>query len=317
MRKRPLIVLSTIAAATLLLAGCSGGGDDPTATPTDGAGADLCSAAAASGAASDSVSVEGAVGEVSTATFDLDQKVDEIQRTVVTEGDGEEIAAGEYVRYALSAFDATTGERIGDAGYAPDDMLPSPVTADTALGQILGCATVGTRLSVAFPGTDTANAAFYVVDVLGVTPLAAWGEEQEPVEGMPEVTLADDGQPDVTMPDGDAPTDLKISVLKQGDGPAVAAGDTTLLQYYGVDWETGDSFDSSWKNGAPISIDGNTYVEGFIEALEGQKVGSQVLVVIPPALGYGEAGSSEHELAGKTLVFVIDILANQKAVAQQ
>ena len=106
-------------------------------------------------------------------------------------------------------------------------------------------------------------------------------------------------------------------MLKAGDGRPVSAGDTTLLQYTGVNWDTGEVFDSSWKNGAPISIDGNTYVEGFIQALEGQKVGSQVLVVIPPALGYGEAGSSEHELAGQTLVFVIDILANQTAAVQQ
>ncbi|WP_286277322.1 hypothetical protein [Naasia aerilata] len=35
-----------------------------------------------------------------------------------------------------------------------------------------------------------------------------------------------------------------------------------------------------------------------------------MLAVIPPALGYGEkSDSNTSELAGKTLVFVIDILA--------
>lgn len=318
MRIRSLSILSTVALATLLLAGCSGSSaPDSTPTPSAEASADLCSVAAKPGDASDGVKVDGNFGEVSNATFELNQTFDAIQRTVVTEGDGDKIADGEYVRYALSAFDATTGERLGDAGYAADDMLPNPVAADSPLGQILGCATIGTRLSVALPGSDTSNPAIYIVDVLGVTPLAAWGTEQPAVEGMPTVTLADDGQPSVELPDGDAPTDLKISVLKEGDGPAVAAGDTTLLQYYGVSWNTGDSFDSSWKNGAPISIDGNTYVEGFIKALEGQKVGSQVLVVIPPALGYGEGEINDNDLKGQTLVFVIDILANQKAVAQQ
>lgn len=317
MRIRSLSILSTVALATLLLAGCSGStAPDSTATPSAEAGADLCSVAAKSGDASDSVTVDGKFGEVSNATFELGQKFDAIQRTVVTEGDGDKISSGEYVRYALSAFDATTGERLGDAGYTADSMLPNPVSADSPLGQILGCATIGTRLSVALPGSDTSNPAIYIVDVLGVTPLAAWGAEQPAVEGMPKVTLADDGQPSVELPDGDAPTDLKISVLKEGDGPAVTAGDTTLLQYYGVSWNTGDSFDSSWKNGAPISIDGNTYVEGFIKALEGQKVGSQILVVIPPALGYGEGEINDNDLKGQTLVFVIDILANQKAIAQ-
>jgi hypothetical protein len=316
-RKRLLIVLSTVAAATLLLAGCSGSTEpDATSSASPEGGADLCSVAAASGDVSDSVTIDGEVGEISNATFTLAQSFDEIERTVVTEGDGDKIAAGDYVHYALSAFDSETGERLGDAGYVADDMLPVPVSAESPLGQILGCATIGTRVSVALPGTENSNPAIYIVDVLGVTPLAAWGEEQPAADGMPTVTLADDGQPSVELPEGEAPTDLKISVLKKGDGPAVTAGDTTLLQYYGVSWNTGENFDSSWKNGAPISIDGNTYVQGFIEALEGQTVGSQILVVIPPALGYGEGEVNDSDLKGQTLVFVIDILANQKAIGQ-
>lgn len=314
MRTRSLIALSTITAATLLLAGCAGtegtSGDDK-----DSASGDLCSATVESGSAAEGVEVEGDFGTASTATFELGQKVEEAQRSVLTEGDGDEIAEGDYVSYALSAFDGDSGERLGDAGYAEGELLPVALTADAPMGQLIGCATVGSRLSIVFPTTDDAAAQYYILDVLDVVPTAAWGAEQDAASGMPTVTLADDGEPSVEIPEGDAPADLKISVLKEGDGIAVEDGDTTLLQYYGVDWSTGESFDSSWKNGAPISIDGNTYVPGFIEALKGQKVGSQVLVVIPPALGYGEEGSSDHELAGKTLVFVIDILATMHPAA--
>lgn len=313
-RNRSLVALSTVAVATLLLAGCAGD-SQPEATATDAPAGDLCSVAAPSGAASESVSVEGEAGTVSTATFELNQEVTELERTVLTEGDGEEVTDGDYVRYALSAFDSVSGERIGDAGYVDGEMLPAALTADSSLGQILGCAPVGSRLSVVFPGNESAAAQFYIVDVLDVVPTAAWGAEQEPVDGMPSVTLGEDGEPSVEIPDADAPAELQISVLKEGDGIAVEDGDTTLLQYHGVNWETGETFDASWANGAPISIEGNTYVEGFIQALSGQKVGSQVLVVIPPALAYGEEGESEHELAGQTLVFVIDILATMHPVA--
>jgi peptidylprolyl isomerase len=313
---RPLVLLSTVAAATLLLAGCSGD-SEPDATPSTSASADVCSLAAEPGEMSDSVTIEGSYGEVSAASFELGQTTDELQRTVVTEGDGDKVSDGDYVEYALSAFDADTGERLGDAGYVDGEMLPAPITGESNLAQVIGCATVGSRLSVAFPGNEQAAAQVYIIDVLGITPTAAWGEEQPPVEGMPAVELADDGQPSVEVPEGDAPTDLQISVLKEGDGPAVAAGDTTLLQYYGVSWNSGESFDSSWANGAPLSLNGNTYVPGFIQALEGQKVGSQVLVVIPPALAYGEGEINEADLTGQTLIFVIDILANQKAIPQQ
>lgn len=313
-RTRSLIALSTVTVATLLLAGCTGtegstGGDD------DGTAADFCSGTVESGTAAEDVTVEGDFGTASTATFEHGLQVDEAQRSVVAEGDGDEIAEGDYVSYALSAFDGDSGERLGDAGYTAGELLPVQLTADAPMGQLIGCATVGSRLSIVFPTTEDAAAQYYIVDVLDVVPAAAWGEEQEPVDGMPAVTLADDGEPSIEIPEGEAPAEIQISVLKEGDGIPVEDGDTTLLQYYGVDWSTGESFDSSWKNGAPISIDGNTYVPGFIQALSGQKVGSQVLVVIPPALGYGEEGASDHELAGKTLVFVIDILATMHPAA--
>lgn len=315
MRTRSLLALSTLTAATLLLAGCTGTAGE-TGKTADDANADLCSVTVASGDASDSVTVDGDVGTVvSSVEFALGQKVEEAQRTVLDEGNGKTVSEGDFVSYALSAFDGDSGKRLGDAGYIEGELVPVELTADAPMGQLIGCATVGSRLSIVFPTTDAAAAQYYILDVLDVVPAAAWGEEQAPAEGMPQVTLAEDGEPSIEIPAGDAPTELQVSVLKEGDGIPVEDGDTTLLQYYGVDWATGESFDSSWANGKPISMPGNTYVPGFIEALAGQKVGSQVLVVIPPALAYGEEGSRDHELAGKTLVFVIDILATVHSAA--
>jgi peptidylprolyl isomerase len=231
-------------------------------------------------------------------------------------GDGDALVEGDLVNYALSVFDAASGEKIEDAGFGDDPLLPVTLTVGTGADTFFGCATTGSRVAMAVPAQQSVEASVWVLDILGTTPLAAWGEPQTPEAGFPTVELADDGVPTVTIPEGTAPADLQISVLKKGDGATVAGGDTTLLQYYGVDWDTGESFDDSWSKGAPYSNEGNQYVPGFVAALEGQTVGSQVLVVIPPALGYGEAGSSDHELAGKTLVFVIDILATQHPLAQ-
>ncbi|QTV79522.1 FKBP-type peptidyl-prolyl cis-trans isomerase [Microbacterium sp. NIBRBAC000506063] len=312
MRIRSLAAVSTVVATALLLSACSGSTDPETPATPDAAG-DQCTVAAEPGAASDSVTIEGEFGEVSTAVFETGQSVEELERTVVVEGDGARVAADEYVEYALSAFDGETGERLGDAGYEDGELLPGINSEATGLLQVIGCATVGSRLSVAFPGSAQAGPQLYIVDVLGITPMAAWGEEQEPTPGMPEVTLAEDGAPTVVIPDADAPEELQIAVLKEGDGVEVATGDTSLLQYYGVDWATGETFDQSWSNGAPLVLEGNPYVAGFVAALEGQKVGSQVLVVMPPSLGYGEDPEA-HDLGGKTLVFVIDILATQHPI---
>lgn len=316
MRIRSLAALSTLAAVALAVTACSGGSPDTEETPSTGSGNTMCDVAAQPGAVSDSATIEGVFGEVSTATFELGQTVEELQRTVVTAGDGSEIVPGDYVEYAVSAFDGETGERLGDAGYTGGELLPAIAAVDNGLAQVLGCATVGSRLSVVFPGTAEAGPQLYIVDVLRITPMAAWGEPQEPVPGAPEVTLAENGAPSVEIPDAEAPAELQITVLKEGDGPEVATGDTTLLQYHGVDWETGETFDESWATGSPMVMQGNPYVAGFVAALEGQPVGSQVLVVIPPALAYGEDPEA-HDLGGKTLVFVIDILATQHpAIAQ-
>ncbi|WP_203580431.1 FKBP-type peptidyl-prolyl cis-trans isomerase [Microbacterium hibisci] len=315
MRIRPLAALSVAALSALVLAGCSAA-QDAEPTPSASGAVDLCDAQVASGSASESITVEGEPGELSTAAFETPLEINELQSTPIVEAEGDPLENGQYVNFALSAFSAETGEELGALGYTPGEILPQPISAATPVGQIAGCAAPGSRFVATFPATDQAPGQVYVLDILSVTPTSAWGEEQEPVDGMPAVELADDGTPSVEIPSGDAPSEIQIEVLKKGDGITVEPGDTTLLQYYGVDWETGESFDASWTNGAPYSLSGNQYVPGFVQALEGQAVGSQVLVVIPPALAYGEEGSSDHELAGKTLVFVIDILATQHAAQQ-
>ncbi|MFB8147669.1 FKBP-type peptidyl-prolyl cis-trans isomerase [Microbacterium sp. NPDC056003] len=315
MRIRPIAALSVAAFSAVLLAGCASGAN-PNATPapsTSGAAADLCAAAAPSGAASDSITVEGEVGEKSTATFSAPLEVEELQSTVVSEGEGDPVAAGDLVTYALTAFSAETGEELGSFGYDDAPVLPQQISGDNPLGQLLGCATPGTRVVAAFPATEQGAAEVYVVDLLEVVPNAAWGDPVDPAEGLPTVELADDGAPTVTLPEGDAPTEFEKATLKEGDGPVVAAGDGVLVQYHGVSWDTGEVFDESW-GGAPFSFTaGSGVVQGFTDAVVGETVGSQVIAVLPPAVAYGEGEINDADLKGQTLVFVVDILGVQPA----
>lgn len=311
MRTRPIAVLSALALSGLLLAGCTGDAE-PDASPTDGAdGTDICAQAAPSGDASDSVEVGGEPGESATATFDTPIEVTEAERTVAVEGDGAQLEEGDLVEYALTVFDATSGELLDSVGYGDGAILPVTLAAQTGPDQFFGCATVGSRIVMALPASGNNTAAVYVLDVLGTTPDAAWGEEQDAPEGFPAVELADNGAPTITIPDADAPTDVEIAVLKEGDGRVVGEGDGVLVQYTGVKWSDGTVFDSSWDRGAPATFSTTGVVAGFQQALEGQTVGSQVLVVIPPEFGYG--AQDGHELQNETLVFVVDILASQSA----
>jgi peptidylprolyl isomerase len=131
--------------------------------------------------------------------------------------------------------------------------------------------------------------------------------------GLPTVTAAPGSAPVIKVPATSPPTTLVSKALIKGTGAPVSPGDAVVVQYVGVIWRTGRSFDSSWKRGQPfgftIGANPSQVIRGWDQGLEGQTVGSRVLLVIPPADGYGQAGSRQAGIKGTdTLVFAVDIL---------
>lgn len=113
-------------------------------------------------------------------------------------------------------------------------------------------------------------------------------------------------KPEIDFIEGPAPAELVISDLVVGDGAEAAPGAEVLVHYVGVDFETGEQFDASWDRGEPIRFPLSGLIAGWQDGIPGMRVGGRRQLVIPPALAYGEAGA--HRLAGRTLVFVIDLL---------
>ena len=135
----------------------------------------------------------------------------------------------------------------------------------------------------------------------------AEGQSQSAPAEFPAVTLADNGAPAITPIAAAAPSDLKIATLIKGSGQAVTADQTVTIQYSGYLW-TGEKFDSSWDSGSPATFPLSGVIPGFAKAIEGQTIGSQVITIIPPALGYQDQAVGSIP-ANSTLIFVIDILA--------
>lgn len=104
-----------------------------------------------------------------------------------------------------------------------------------------------------------------------------------------------------------APTVLTIQEVVVGDGAEAPANSTVKVHYLGVDYETGEEFDSSWSRGEPIEFPLNRLIKGWQEGIPGMKVGGRRTLICPPEDAYGPAGSG-HRLSGRTLVFVIDLL---------
>ncbi len=114
-------------------------------------------------------------------------------------------------------------------------------------------------------------------------------------------------KPEIDFIEGPAPTQLDIKDLEEGTGAEAKPGGTVEVHYVGVDFETGEEFDSSWNRGQSISFPLNGLVRGWQEGIPGMKVGGRRQLVCPPEWAYGPAGGG-HRLSGRTLVFVIDLL---------
>ena len=69
-------------------------------------------------------------------------------------------------------------------------------------------------------------------------------------------------------------------------------------------------FDESYsKSPASFGIGNGQVIPGWDKTLVGQKVGSRVILAIPPKEGYGKKGQPDAGIKGTdTLYFVVDIL---------
>lgn len=112
-------------------------------------------------------------------------------------------------------------------------------------------------------------------------------------------------KPEVDFVEGPAPTELVITDLIVGEGPEATPGATVSIHYLGVDFETGEQFDSSWDRDEIATFPLGRLISGWQIGIPGMRVGGRRRLDIPPALAYGEAGG--HRLAGRTLTFIIDL----------
>lgn len=349
-RRRPLTALTLGAAGLLLATACSAGESEEGASSSEGQGSASSSAAEQSStapategagqgdpAALDGVSVT--VAEDGTPSVAVGDGVETDQPTtrVLDAGEEQKLGRGSIAKlHYLSADPATgdvqaesftqdpqtvvlddqlkqanpemyellTGVGVGGqiAAYVPSQEVPAPAAPSASAG--------------ASASTTSVPAQLFVYSVAGQVPSQAQGEEvAERDERLPEVTVQD-GRPVIATPEGEAPETLVVQPLIQGEGREVAAEDAVTVHYTGVTWSEGATFDSSWERGAPTTFPLSGVIEGWSKGLEGQKVGSRVLISIPSEQAYGEQGSPPDIGPNEDLLFVVDILDAQAPAPQ-
>jgi peptidylprolyl isomerase len=131
-----------------------------------------------------------------------------------------------------------------------------------------------------------------------------------PVDTVPVDTTPVPPKPEVQIPD-ELPTELVVTTLSPGEGPAAVVGDTVEVHYVGVRSEDGVEFDNSYDRGStyPVSLGSASVIQGWEDGLVGAQAGSQIQLDIPAELAYGDTGSGDVIRPGDAITFVIDVVS--------
>ncbi|OLT34139.1 hypothetical protein BJF79_33735 [Actinomadura sp. CNU-125] len=290
------------------------------------------------------VSVSGSFGKapkVEIPTEVAPPKTMNVSTPIV--GEGNKVAKGDtaflqFVYYKWSAKDDPEDSKVkstnekSESTYDQGDGVTTIKVGESpvkGLDEGLVGKTVGSRVVMEIPpekgfpaeqgqqlGFTGKESLLFVADIRASVPANAVpkGTEKK-VSDKDLPTVEDKGAgkaPEVKIPDGDAPKELKAVTLVEGTGPALAKGDKAIMNYQGRLWRDGKVFDSSWETGQmqAFPIGEGATIPGFDKGLTGVKVGSRVMLVLPPAEGYGEQGNPQAGIKGDdTLVFIVDVLA--------
>lgn len=329
-------LLSVLAAATLVLSlnACSSINTEEAMYASLKSECGDVTTQASSGRAVDTVKVtDDAKGAKVDFATPLSAKT--VETAILKEGTGPKITGNQTVDLEYMGINAATGDIFQPSsfdGSGSSLQVLSP-KQDPGFCEALGDVREGSRVAILFPAAvihknqgieqlklGKNDDVLFIMEVRKVYLPYAVGNEQAGQTGFPTIVRAVNGVPGVKIPteapfpkaskDGQEAT--AVETLIQGAGPAIAEGDKVILHYAGYTWADGSKFDSSWDKGTPanFTIAKGSLISGFVEALVGQKVGSQIVAVIPPSLGYGSQAQGTIP-ANSTLVFVIDILGIQ------
>ena len=271
------------------------------------------------------------MGEGITATWNSEVALpEETTVTTLVKGDGEAVAEGDTVSTYLWVGNGTAKEDIyNDYENGAPQPIPNVAEVEELFQQIFDGATYGSRVVAVTTPTEVFGESVEG-NSLGVTAtdslvIVADLVEKQAVAPTPTDDKAHDADPS-TQPkiveEGGKPTGLDFEgleepaldtpvqrvVLKEGTGAALKASDTISIDYLGATYDADAPFDESYSGGQPLESALSGLIQGWTIGLTGVKVGSRVLLQIPPAYGYGAEGSPPSIPGNATLWFVIDVL---------
>ncbi len=170
---------------------------------------------------------------------------------------------------------------------------------------------------VPFVRRNTVLALATVVAMAVIAALLVWNPFSDG-DALPGVSVSDGDTPKVSVSEPVEADDPKVEVVSEGDGDTIEEGDYFRADYIIANGEDGEQQDSSYgtdEQGAPaasivfqfIDVDEAAspqtapgLPQSMLDALEGTKVGSKVLVAIQAVDFFGAELFDQAEAAGQT-----------------
>lgn len=301
------ILLATVAATSLVLAGCSGSSDS-------GSGG------------LDDVKVSSAKSP--KVTVDKGFKVKKTETKVLKKGGGEKVVSGDSIKISLAGVNGTTAKQF-DSTYASGQPVTLTLTEGSMLpGFLKGLVgqKVGSRILVAIPPKDgfgdqgqpaynikKNDTMLFLFDIVSKIPNEVTGTSKKLPSDLPKLKLDGDKHPagfTKTKTMDKKKTKESADVVIEGKGAPVKAGQALTVQYVGQVYPDGPVFDESWsKQPASFEIGGEGLIKCWNDMLIDQKVGSRVVIVCPPDKAYGDKPPAGSQIGkGDTLIFAVDLL---------
>jgi len=329
-RTRLLLALLTVPLA--LLAACSSSGDSGSPASSSPAAS---STAASSGAASstatsvDGVTVKGGFGTKPAVTIADKSAPGQLAAQVLTNGSGAAVAKGDTLvaNYSGQTWAGKDGKpNVFDSSF--DRGKPTAFVIGTGAvipgwDKTLVGKPLGSRVLLSIPpadgygssgqpdagiaGTDTL---VFVVDLIAAyhPDASAPGVAVSSLPaGLPKLTNVAGKPPTVTSTAGvKAPKKPAATLLVKGSGAPIEGTKTLVLQVIQTDLATGTKTESTWGK-APQTV-AATNVLSVASALNGQKVGSRVLILTPAIAATPASGSQQAQPASPAGILIVDVV---------
>lgn len=278
-----------------------------------------------------SVAVSGAFGTAPTVKIPASKASSKLAIKTVIKGTGPVLGASDSFvgNYAVYIWSGASHKQVLSTFSTRAPQVLAANVGLAGLKQALAGARMGSRVLAVLPpkdaygsqgnsqiGVKPSDTIVFVVDLIKDFSATAEASGKHVSNGggaLPTVTAKPASAPLVKIPAKKPPRKLIVKTLIKGSGPPTAKGETVVTQYVGLNWRTRKSFDSSWSHQQPFGFQLDAtpaqIIPAWDQGLKGVPVGSRVMLIVPPAEGYGKTGNSQAGIKGTdTLVFVVDVV---------